>query len=340
MPQLSPDRLAQTDINAGWPLPALATIVSIQLAESGGNTNEVGWDNGKQGTVADTTGTGPIQPPGTPFTSYDVGISQVNSSHNPNAAANVYDPSFLTAMEDPTQNAKAALKVYQGAGNSFSPWTTYTKGANQPFVSLAQQAVTDINTGVSDPNASVPLSEAQGNPGSTNVAGQSDTNTTLTGLAGILQSGDSLLHISGPAAPGTLASLNPFGDVANTTENIVAGVETLLVRLGFAAAFLVITYLGIKQLTGTKSSAIEIVERQQGLSIARGNLAASEANRQARLQVEQQRTATATARANTSRTVNRNVRTEHTSIHRNPASEAREARLNANAVLRKQRSSK
>lgn len=41
---------------------------------------------------------------------------------------------------DPVKNATAAYGVYQDAGNSFKPWTTYTSGAYKKWLPDAQKA--------------------------------------------------------------------------------------------------------------------------------------------------------------------------------------------------------
>lgn len=39
-----------------------------------------------------------------------------------------------TRLPDPTFNAKAAYTIYKNAGNSFTPWSTYTSGAYKGFM--------------------------------------------------------------------------------------------------------------------------------------------------------------------------------------------------------------
>lgn len=91
--------LARVDYIAGFRDQALSTIVAIQLAESGGNTD-----------AHNTTGED------------SRGISQINVA--PGAHAGQFDPASLF---NPIYNALAAFTV-SGGGRDFSAWTTYTGG--------------------------------------------------------------------------------------------------------------------------------------------------------------------------------------------------------------------
>src|SRR5579862_6075017 len=120
---LTPEQLAAVDIKAGWPLPQVARIVKIQEDQSGGNANEVGWNWHGQ-TVYDTIGT--VEAP-KPWSSYDIGISQIDIVHDPNATVDPttgdysYDPGYIAQMENPVANAQEALQLYKGSG--WSPWS-------------------------------------------------------------------------------------------------------------------------------------------------------------------------------------------------------------------------
>lgn len=53
-----------------------------------------------------------------------------------------YHPEFASwDLTDPQQNANAAFSVYQAAGNSFSPWSSYNSGKYSSFMAIASQAV-------------------------------------------------------------------------------------------------------------------------------------------------------------------------------------------------------
>ncbi len=81
----------------------LDIAVAIALAESHGNPNAVGdLDLGRS-----------------------IGLWQINLAAH---------PEYLEEqLYDPQTNANAAFAIYQAAGNSFSPWTTFQTGAYQQF---------------------------------------------------------------------------------------------------------------------------------------------------------------------------------------------------------------
>lgn len=85
--------------SAGFPGGDLAVAVAIAYAESGGNPNAVGdVDLGRS-----------------------IGLWQINLAAHPEYTEE--------ELYDPQTNANAAFAIYQAAGNSFSPWTTYKTGA-------------------------------------------------------------------------------------------------------------------------------------------------------------------------------------------------------------------
>lgn len=52
------------------------------------------------------------------------------------------------ALLDPLTNARAAYAKFQGAGNSFRPWTTYTDNAYQSYLSAAQTAASAVGDAI------------------------------------------------------------------------------------------------------------------------------------------------------------------------------------------------
>jgi Lysozyme like domain len=98
---------------AGWTDSDLQVAVAIALAESGGDPNAVGDLN--------------ITPGGS------IGLWQINLQAHPE-----YDAQSLT---DPQTNANAAYAIYQAAGNTFSPWSTYTGGQYAKYITQAQAGV-------------------------------------------------------------------------------------------------------------------------------------------------------------------------------------------------------
>src|SRR5258708_5515621 len=105
MKPFTPKSISEYAANAGFSGFALVEAVAIAYAESSGDPNAVG-DNG---------------------TSY--GLWQIHYTVHPE-----FDPSQLF---DPQYNANAAFSIYEAAGNSFSPWTTFNSGAYTKYLEQA-----------------------------------------------------------------------------------------------------------------------------------------------------------------------------------------------------------
>ena len=102
---------------AGWPKKDLPYALGIIGAESGGNPTVVGWDYAGA-TVQDTSG----PQPNSQWSSYDTGLFQINSVHDQNAPGNTYDPTWISSMQDPVQNAKEAYSLFAAQG--LAPWSS------------------------------------------------------------------------------------------------------------------------------------------------------------------------------------------------------------------------
>jgi Lysozyme like domain len=108
--KLSASDIATYAANAGFTGDNLVTAVAIALAESSGDPSAVG----DQGT--------------------SIGLWQIHFTVHPE-----FDQNQLT---DPQYNANAAFSVYQKAGNSFQPWSTFSVNqAYLNYLSVAQAAV-------------------------------------------------------------------------------------------------------------------------------------------------------------------------------------------------------
>lgn len=107
-----PLKIADYARNAGFSGTDLVTAVAIAYAESSGNPDAVG-DSG---------------------TSY--GLWQIHYTVHPETYTN--DP---TELFDPQKNANAAFSIFQAAGNSFRPWSTFTNGMYQSHLQQANQEV-------------------------------------------------------------------------------------------------------------------------------------------------------------------------------------------------------
>lgn len=129
-----PDELAAIDLAVGWPAQDVPRAVATELAESSGNPSIVGWDNNGT-TVADTTGS---TIPSVPYESYDTGLFQDNSTHDPNAAADVADPGWLAEMENPVANSAEALSIFNAGNGSWGPWDSDVENSGTNPAAAAQ----------------------------------------------------------------------------------------------------------------------------------------------------------------------------------------------------------
>jgi hypothetical protein len=111
--KLSASDIAGYAQNAGFSGPDLQVAVAVALAESGG-------DPGAHGDLGITPGG-------------SVGLWQINLKYHPE-----FNGQDLT---DPQTNANAAYSVYQAAGNTFEPWSTYKTGVYSSYIVQAQEGV-------------------------------------------------------------------------------------------------------------------------------------------------------------------------------------------------------
>jgi hypothetical protein len=273
----TPDALAALDLKNGWPQSAVPEFVSIQIAESGGDPKSIGYDNAGA-TVQDTQGADAS----VPFSSYDTGLAQVNSVHNPNNGPAVYDLNWVQKMQDPNQNTKEALAL-SGGGTNFSPWSGDNAVRSGNFA-VGNQALQDVLSGKTSAVGGTPVgstASAAGTSSSSAIAGSSTGNTqyaNLTGIAGVLQAIDGLLNPGGPS--GGLNGI--FGLLTGATEaDIAKSIEALAIRLFFAAGFAAIAFIGIKTITtgngkGGGVTIIEGAERRARISNAQTNAATAQ----------------------------------------------------------------
>jgi hypothetical protein len=108
---MSAKDIAQVAYNAGWRGEQLVIATAVGLAESGGRywvVNEIGC----------------------------VGLWQINVPVHPQWTT--------AAMKNPAANAAAAMTLYKGAGNHWSPWEAYTgpdgKGSDGPYTTQMGRA--------------------------------------------------------------------------------------------------------------------------------------------------------------------------------------------------------
>lgn len=105
--------------NAGFDGNDLVTAVAVALAESGGNSGAYNPETAAKG--------------GTPEGQGSVGLWQIYTKKHPEFAGQ--------DLHDPQTNANAAFSVYSAAGQSFTPWSTYTSGKYSAYMQTATEAV-------------------------------------------------------------------------------------------------------------------------------------------------------------------------------------------------------
>lgn len=115
MPRLSASAIAAYALEAGFTGNDARIAVAVALAESDGQTDAVSPKN--------SNGT------------YDYGVWQINTIHNPTAQN----------WKDPLVNAKMAKRIFdeaKGRGqDGWSPWSTYKNGRYRTYMMAATTAV-------------------------------------------------------------------------------------------------------------------------------------------------------------------------------------------------------
>ena len=117
---LGPWTIAGVASNAGFSGSDLVTAVAIAYAESSGNPNAEG-DKDSEGNPT------------------SIGLWQIHFTVHPQ-----FDQQSLY---DPQYNANAAFSIYQAAGNSFSPWTTFGSGAYGKYLNQANADISAEDLG-------------------------------------------------------------------------------------------------------------------------------------------------------------------------------------------------
>lgn len=109
----TPKSISEYAANAGFEGFALVEAVAIAYAESSGDPDAVGDVNRGR----------------------SIGLWQINLRAHPEYTEE--------ELHDPQTNANAAFAVYQQAGNSFTPWTTFNTGAYSKNLELATNESND-----------------------------------------------------------------------------------------------------------------------------------------------------------------------------------------------------
>ena len=124
MSKLSPADIAQHAFDAGFRGDGLTTAVAVALAESGGDPRAHN-----------------ATPPDDSY-----GLWQINmlGSLGP-ARRDQFDIESNRELFQPAENAESAKQVFDDAGGSWRPWSTYTNGAYRQYLDEARRAVGKVD---------------------------------------------------------------------------------------------------------------------------------------------------------------------------------------------------
>jgi hypothetical protein len=194
-------QLEQLWINAGGPSAVASVAAAIALAESGGNplaaypgtTVAAG-----QGSTTDATGLWQI-----------LGLPSGNFT--------------AAGLTDPVDNAEMAVAKYTQAGDSFTPWQTYTTGAYEQYL---QSGVGPSPSGVPTSAGATSAALASAAVGSTAQA-----QSLLSQAGSVVSDAEELLH-------GAAESLNWAWEWFEPGQGW---------RIAFGAGAVILGYLGLRQ---------------------------------------------------------------------------------------------
>lgn len=188
MPQLTDQQVAQYAYDAGFRGDALTTATAVALAESHGDSSQVGDVGLQNGTW------GP-----------SVGLWQIRSLNPGHGTAAEQAMRNQTANLDPATNARNAYTISH-QGTNFNPWSTYTNGAYQNFTNRASTAAGQVNTGTQGSNSG-------SSSGAFRVAP-----TALASTANEFSGQQQQVQNSGSAVGGENLSATAFGQVPQSQE--------------------------------------------------------------------------------------------------------------------------
>lgn len=155
--QLSAKEIGAVAYFVGFPMSQVPTAVAVALAESSGNTDAINHNSNG---------------------STDHGLWQINDKAHADLITKYGN------INDPIANGRAALAVYKAAGNSWSPWSTYTSGAYKSHL-------TSANTSAAKDGANNDLTTIQSFPNDETITAtapsplSSMTSNLTSGLSGI-----------------------------------------------------------------------------------------------------------------------------------------------------------
>ena len=184
MAKLTVQQIAGYAQAAGFPPEELARATAVALAESGGDP---------AATHANTNG------------SVDYGLFQINSVHG--GLLNQGD------KFNPLDNAKMALTVWRGAGNSWTPWAAYNNGTSQGFMAQATLA------------AAKPVPPAS--PAGATAVGTGTASGAPAGAGGTAE-GSAPAVTPNPVADAISSALSPLTGLASAVTGLVEKIKTVL----------------------------------------------------------------------------------------------------------------
>jgi hypothetical protein len=193
MANLSGPQLTQLALQAGFPPADAQTASAVALAESSGNPNA-------------------LNPSGAS------GLWQIlRSAHSELFQQYIWN--------DPAQNAKMAFIVWQQAGNSFKPWTTYTSGKYRMYLGQTGAAngsgvLAGAGAGgaLGDPTAAAQASNATGAQDAATFIDQASDPVFWTRVAMFLAG----VFLCGAALHGLLYNTSVYKSIASKATSALA----------------------------------------------------------------------------------------------------------------------
>jgi hypothetical protein len=197
----TPQQIAAQAQQAGFTGTGITDITAIVEAESSGNPSAV--------NNANSNG------------SSDYGLAQINSVHGYN----------VQSLFDPQTNLDDAFAVYQGAGNNFSPWTTFKTGAYQKYLGEAQNAADTLLTG---DQSTTPTA----NGAAAGAGGSTSPTASTPGTAGAVASGAGSTSSTAGSGGGSTVTVDLAPDVKQLATDVTSNTSPITNSLSAIGTFL------------------------------------------------------------------------------------------------------
>lgn len=218
MANLSPAQIESLAYQAGFRGDAIRWITAIALAESGGNPAAYNPE-----TAAGTR-------PG----AGSYGLTQIYSTAHPEFNRQ--------QLFNPLYNLQAAFRVFQQAGNRFTPWSTYNIGSAQHYLSSVPSAVPSTSAAAGGSYSSALSSLAAGSM--SQALPGSYLNAVSPGVIVVTPQVQTTGQATGGTSPGGAAgSILPTINIQPPTLTSFLGAEP--VNIGFALGGALLVIIGV-----------------------------------------------------------------------------------------------